>query len=105
MVRYSVILSLLPIARFETGPPQKGRPMAFRDFFAFSKKIDSRQSRQPRATKLEVESLESRVVPYAASGNLWPQPKLLTLSFVPDGTNLGGPASNLNADFNTTFGS
>lgn len=55
--------------------------------------------------RLEVELLENRTVPYAASGNLWPHPELITLSFQPDGTNLGGPTSNLFARFNAAFGS
>jgi hypothetical protein len=47
-----------------------------------------------------VESLESRVVLYSASGNAWPNPQLITISFMPDGTNLGGVGSNLQATFN-----
>lgn len=47
-----------------------------------------------------LESLESRVVLYSASGNLWPHPQLITISFVPDGTNLGGAVSNLFSAFN-----
>jgi hypothetical protein len=49
--------------------------------------------------------LESRIVPYATSGNAWPNPQLVTLSFEPDGTNLGGVSSNLFAQFNAAFGS
>ena len=49
--------------------------------------------------------MEDRVVPYAASGNLWPNPQLVTISFVPDGTNLGGVTSNLFAAFDARFGS
>jgi hypothetical protein len=52
-----------------------------------------------------LESLESRTVPYSASGNLWPHPELITLSFVPDGTDLGGQSSNLFSSFNAAFGS
>jgi hypothetical protein len=52
-----------------------------------------------------IEQLESRVVPYSVSGDLWPNPQLITLSFVPDGTNLGGATSNLFTTFNTKFGS
>jgi hypothetical protein len=47
--------------------------------------------------------LESRVVPYSVSGNAWPNPQLITLSFVPDGTNLGGVTSNLFATFNAKW--
>jgi hypothetical protein len=49
--------------------------------------------------------LESRLVPYSVSGNAWPNPQLVTISFVPDGTILGSNAngyiySNLFATFN-----
>lgn len=50
-----------------------------------------------------VEVLESRVVPYATSGNAWPHPNLVTISFEPDGTNLGGVSSNLFATFNAKW--
>ncbi len=63
-----------------------------------------RSARSPR-TFPGVEPLESRAVPYAASGNLWPHPQLITLSFEPDGTNLGGQSSNLFSTFNADFGS
>jgi hypothetical protein len=46
--------------------------------------------------------LESRVVLYSASGNAWPNPALITISFMPDGTNLGGGvSSNLASSFNS----
>lgn len=51
-----------------------------------------------------IESLEPRLVLYAASGNAWPSPELVTISFVPDGTNLGGVSSNLNSSFNANGG-
>jgi predicted Zn-dependent protease len=44
----------------------------------------------PRAPELRarpfLEQLESRIVPYALSGGAWPDPQLITLSFMPDGT-------------------
>ena len=43
------------------------------------------------------------MTPYVATGNLWPSAQLLSLSFQPDGTNLGGPTSNLFAKFNAAF--
>ena len=43
------------------------------------------------------------MVLYSASGNAWPNPQLITLSFVPDGTNLGGVTSNLFATFNAKW--
>ncbi len=60
--------------------------------------------RRPRVC-LRVESLESRVVPYTTSGDLWPHPNLITISFEPDGTNLGGVSSNLFSTWNAKFGS
>lgn len=51
----------------------------------------------------QIEPLESRVVPYSTSGNAWPNPQLITLSFVPDGTNLGGVTSNLFSSFNAKW--
>src|ERR1700722_5421455 len=47
-----------------------------------------------------LEGLESRVVLYSASGNLWPNPQLITISFMPDGTNLGSVGSSLQSTFN-----
>src|SRR5205807_2809369 len=53
--------------------------------------------------QLRVEQLESRLVPYTTSGNAWPHANLVTLSFVPDNTNLGGVNSNLFATFNAKW--
>jgi hypothetical protein len=39
------------------------------------------------------------------SGNAWPHPELVTISFEPDGTSLNGYASNLFSAFNLKFGS
>jgi hypothetical protein len=60
-------------------------------------------------TRLQLEGLESRVVPYAISGDAWPNPQLITISFVPDGTIVGSNSngyiySNLFATFNGKFG-
>jgi hypothetical protein len=82
-------------------------------FFDF---LRTRQgARAPRATaaalvRPQLEGLESRVVPYAVSGNAWPSPQLITISFVPDGTIVGSNSngyiySNLFATFNGKFGS
>lgn len=54
----------------------------------------ARKSVAPKS-RLHVEQLESRLTPYALSGNSWLQPQLISLSFMPDGTNLGGATSNL----------
>jgi len=79
-------------------------------FFRKSVRPRSSRSRILRRVRLCLESLESRVTPYVASGNAWPVPQLVTISFVPDGTVLGqdvnGPiSSNLFANFNQRFGS
>src|SRR5262245_46593091 len=71
--------------------------MAFPDLFR--RRPRPRPAHAPRV-QLRLEPLESRVVPYSTTGNLWPQPQLITLSFEPDGTNLGGQTSNLFASFN-----
>lgn len=60
--------------------------------------------------RLEVEQLESRLVPYNLSGGAWPSAEVVTISFVPDGTLLGaGPSgylfSNLYQKMNAKFGS
>ncbi len=67
----------------------------------------SRVSRRSLAAqvRLQLESLESRVVPYVTTGNLWPNPQLVTISFMPDGTSLGSSTSNLFSTFNAKFGS
>src|SRR5262249_35327869 len=75
-------------------------------FFGFTPPT---RSRKPQWSSLQfrprLEPLESRLVPYSTSGNLWPNPQLVTISFMPDGTNLGGATSNLFSSFNTKFGS
>ena len=40
------------------------------------------------------------MVLYSATGNAWMNPEVITISFMPDGTNLGGLASNLISTFN-----
>jgi hypothetical protein len=72
--------------------------------------LGSPRSRGQYRARLEVESLEVRIVPYALSGGAWPQPQLITISFVPDGTivgttNTGYAYSNLFAKMNAKFGS
>src|SRR6478609_5178584 len=63
------------------------------------------EGRTVRLARPKVESLEERWMPYATSGNVWPHPERITVSFEPDGTNLGGVSSNLFATFNARFGS
>src|SRR6266404_960415 len=75
-------------------------------FPSIFQKSDARRLRSPmRRPRLHLETLETRLMPYSASGYAWLHPELVTLSFVPDGTNLGGIASNLFATFNSKFGS
>ena len=63
--------------------------------------LDTQSRRSRNRSKPQLESLESRTVLYSTTGNLWPNPGLITISIMPDGTNLGGPKSNLNAVFNS----
>src|SRR5262249_15481396 len=62
-------------------------------------------SSTPPSSGPRPENLASRVVPYSNTGNVWPHPELITISFMPDGTNLGGVTSNLVSKFNARFGS
>jgi hypothetical protein len=61
-----------------------------------------RPARRRNEVRPGVEGLESRIVLYSASGNIWPNPQVITISFMPDGTNLGGGvSSNLISSFNS----
>jgi hypothetical protein len=54
-----------------------------------------------RSARPAVELLEDRRVLYSVTGNVWPHANLITISFMPDGTSLGGTVTNnLNASFN-----
>src|SRR6516225_4186076 len=53
----------------------------------------------PVARPLVLEPLEDRICP-ALYGVAWPDARHLTISFAPDGTNVGGTASNLFAEMN-----
>ncbi len=57
-----------------------------------------------RHDPISVERLEDRILLFAVSGNAWPNKDLITISFMPDGTDLGGKVSNLQSTFNTKFG-
>lgn len=62
----------------------------------------ARPARRRNKLRPDVEGLETRVVLYSASGNAWPNPQLITISFMPDGTQLGGNyTSNLFSTFNS----
>ena len=54
-----------------------------------------------RKSRPALEHLESRLVLYSATGNAWMNPAIITISFVPDGTNLGGAVSNMQSTFNS----
>ena len=72
--------------------------------FDAARRSATRSAPVRRQARPRLEGLEDRVVPYAVSGNAWPNPQLVTISFIPDGTNLGGVSSSLFADFNARFG-
>lgn len=79
--------------------------MGLRKFVSnvFRKSATKRKHQRPFASNHfvdSIESLESRLVLFVATGNAWPNPQVITLSFEPDGTNLGGVNSNLNQAFN-----
>src|SRR6202035_4281723 len=79
-------------------------------FFGKSGRARPRRPFQAPRANLQVEALEGRLVPYALSGNAWPHPELVTISFVPDGTIVGTNSSgyvysNLFAKMNARFGS
>ncbi len=68
--------------------------------------MENGKSRRSRGrSKPELEPLGSRVFLYSASGNAWPAAQLVTISFMPDGTDNGGKVSNLQSSFNASFGS
>jgi hypothetical protein len=48
-----------------------------------------------------MEALEPRLLMYSAAGGVWPKPELLTVSFMPDGTDIGGTPSGLFAKMNS----
>src|SRR5271157_2545111 len=68
----------------------------------FEKRREARSVTRHRSRKSRpvLESLESRVVLYSASGNAWMNPEIITISFMPDGTNLGSAPSNMVSTFN-----
>ena len=63
------------------------------------------RSSVPRPSRPHLEELESRITPYAVSGNAWTHPELISLSFVPDGTTwASGPKlSNMFSSFDGQF--
>ena len=65
----------------------------------------ARSARRNLSVQAAPERLEPRLLLFATSGNAWPAPSLITISFMPDGTNINGNSSNLVSTFNTKFGS
>jgi hypothetical protein len=63
--------------------------------------LRDRRSGRGRRFFPSFEVLESRLVPYSVSGDMWPHGNLVTISFMPDGTDLGGVQSILFAQFNS----
>ena len=61
------------------------------------------QCRTLRVGKLEC--LEPRLLLYAPNGGVWPHPELVTVSFMPDGTDLGGVPSSLFSTMNARWSS
>jgi hypothetical protein len=77
---------------------------------SLARSASKQQSRRTQQALPRLEPLEDRLVPYSVTGNAWPNPQLVTISFAPDGTQLssavGTPiTSNLFGAFNAKFGS
>jgi hypothetical protein len=53
--------------------------------------------RRRRGARVALEALEGRLLLFATNGGAWVHPERITFSFAPDGTNVGGLSSNLNA--------
>ena len=56
-----------------------------------------------RSVRPRLEGLEDRFLLYATTGMQWPDPKLISYSFMPDGTSIGGVPSNLQQALNAAF--
>ena len=63
----------------------------------------SHRAPRSKAVRPRLEVLEDRFLLYATTGNQWTMPNLITYSFMPDGTSLGGVPSNLQATLNAHF--
>jgi predicted Zn-dependent protease len=78
--------------------------MAFLGLFRKAARNRARRPSSAPRVRPSVETLESRVVPYATSGNAWPSPQLITLSFMPDGTLVSsGVNGNVYSDLYATL--
>ena len=89
----------------EARPPRIAKKALKNTMFSFSRLNRPSRPTAKKTPKLGVLSLEERITPYSVSGNKWENQALITVSFVPDGTIVNGVASNLQAAFNTKFGS
>jgi hypothetical protein len=70
----------------------------------FRKSAGRGPSRAPATARPFLEELETRLAPYAATGNAWPEPQLVTISFVPDGTLVtSGSNGNVYSDMFAKF--
>src|SRR3954447_18351404 len=69
-----------------------------------SRRRENRSAERSMAARPALEALEDRLLLYSTTGNLWAKPVRISYSFVPDGTSIGGVASNLQATFNARFG-
>jgi hypothetical protein len=78
--------------------------MAIFGLFGKASRTGARR-RSALRTRPSLETLESRVVPaIAMSGNAWPSPQLITLSFMPDGTLISaGSTGNVTSDLFATM--
>ena len=82
---------------------EKGEPIFCREpshEFTESSARSIRYIREIVQRSLQLEGLEDRVLLYANLGVEWPNPSLVTYSFMPDGTSVGGVPSSLFATFN-----
>ena len=61
------------------------------------------RAHRTRSVRPRVEGLEDRFLLYSTTGTQWAKPKRITVSFVPDGTSIGGVPSNLQQTLNAKF--
>ncbi len=69
------------------------------------RRSEKRTAKKPNRLALgaSLERLEPRELLYAVSGNVLPHPELVTVSFMPDGTDIGGSPSALFGTMNTKW--
>ena len=68
------------------------------------KDVSGSRRKQGRTIQPTVENLEGRLLLYSTTGNHFANGAKMTISFVPDGTDLGGVTSNMQSKFNTIYG-